>query len=47
MNIVALAGRAVICRGRLMIKLEKDGNVHVATMNNKENMISPEWQDRM
>ncbi|MDG2116261.1 MAG: enoyl-CoA hydratase/isomerase family protein [Porticoccaceae bacterium] len=30
-----------------MIKLEKDGNIHVATMNNKENMISPEWQDRM
>ena len=30
-----------------MIELEKDGNIHVATMNNKENMISPQWQDRM
>ena len=30
-----------------MIELEKDGNIHVATMNNNENMISPEWQDRM
>ncbi|MCX2975401.1 hypothetical protein EYC87_17610 [Halieaceae bacterium IMCC8485] len=30
-----------------MIELEKDDNIHVATMNNNENMISPEWQDRM
>lgn len=30
-----------------MIELEKDDSIHVVTMNNKENMISPDWQDRM
>lgn len=30
-----------------MIELEKDGNIHVVTMNNEQNMICPAWQDRM
>lgn len=30
-----------------MLELEKDGNLHIVTMNNNENRICPEWQDKM
>ncbi|MDG1814426.1 MAG: enoyl-CoA hydratase/isomerase family protein [Porticoccaceae bacterium] len=30
-----------------MIELKKDGNIYVVTMNNGQNMICPDWQNRM
>lgn len=30
-----------------MLELEKDGNLHIVTMNNHENRVCPEWQDKM